>query len=113
MTTIHCGKPVRQVPQNGLLRFFVCDVPGCNQDFMICYCGEQMAKDKKGVFECPCGQKETYCEDPLFSFNGVLDADCGDCPGDNEPVIYYWKGQRIRTEEELTKENFPYPPEPE
>ena len=37
----------------------------------------------KGIEQCTgCGKKITNCKNPIFSFNGVYDSDCGDCPGD-------------------------------
>jgi hypothetical protein len=44
-------------------------------------CGKD-AKLEKGIYVCTCGWKETHCKAPIFSFNGVYDDDCGECPGD-------------------------------
>lgn len=91
MNPSHCETPMRRLPY-GEFHFFTCEakthyqdrVLHCGQTVMFCPCEKQMIK-VNGIYECPsCGKKETYCKNPIFSFNGVYDSDCGDCPGDNK-----------------------------
>lgn len=86
MSPFHCGQAMRHLPY-GNLYFFTCDVMGdefrCGECRMFCTCEKEMTK-VNGIYECSCGKKETYCKAPFFSFNGVLDSDCGKCPGDFE-----------------------------
>lgn len=86
MNPLHCGQPMREIQYDSRFRFFVCEVKParlCGETVMFCSCQKEMTKTK-GIFGCSCGVKETYCKNPIFSFNGVLDSDCGNCPGDYE-----------------------------